>query len=337
MDNSQRMPTAICSAVVCDSKGRIGVKDAQGPAGLEGLSLLGGHIQWGHGVTEGLRKRIWEESKIGFTPSHLVGITRHRTPSKKDVINISVAATLDDSSIQEHVYWMTVDEILRREDEFRTPDGPYLVVRSLQGKKVPLDFVQYTDILHPVEFSEDKTHPISTELASGGERFGPTDFVVTSTAARYQGPEGGVEYMFMRCGRERFEGKFSNLGGKLDRDESVKNGAMREVQEETPGIDIKQVGLTGIFINRIDPAHNPPEEYAVNFATLAICRNKYQLPVNYSGREVEGIEWIDVEKIPGMSNHEFRTVDTKRAVTRSEAAHQRNEIVPFDFIHDIAA
>ena len=329
-DYSDRAPSTICSAVIYRGN-KIAIKEVEG----EGLSLLGGHVKWEYGLPECVKQRVFAENRILFEPHSINGITHHRTPSSKDVINVNVAGHVTDASQQQNVYWMTLDEALRRADEFRTPDIKRLLIRTERQDSVSLDFIQPTMLRRRVDYTETVPGSEATQTERR-DLYGPTDFVVISAAIRSKQEGQPARYLFMECGRKQFAGKLSLLGGKLNRDERLVDALGREIPEESDGtLKFSLLGLVGLYISDVGSFSNQPANYASNFAAIAIAENEDVKLSEKVLEEVRCLKWLSIDEIAEIPNSEFRTIDTKSVVMRAENLVLDKRVLPFDFVERV--
>ena len=64
----------------------------------------------------------------------------------------------------------------------------------------------------------------------------------------------GDQVLLVKRGREPLKGKWSIPGGKLDRGETVREGALRELMEET-GVTARITGLIDVVDSILEDAH----------------------------------------------------------------------------------
>jgi len=92
-------------------------------------------------------------------------------------------------------------------------------------------------------------------------------------------------------------GKYGLVGGFVDRDETTKEAAIREVQEET-GYRIKIDRLLQI----VDSPNRPAEDRQnISFVYIASVIDKVSEPDNESSE----VKWFDLEKLPKESEFAF--------------------------------
>ncbi len=336
---TERLNSTICSALVS-----LGNKYAFKETENGKISFLGGHMNWEYGVSDAIIRRTYADTGIAFTPRYINGITQHRTPSGKEVININIVGNAVDLSNQRPgkevnaIHWLTREEALRQRDRFRTPEMHYLLQRLSQQNAVSLDFIQSSDQRLKLETQlRVADGAIGTESEEFDGLFGPKDFVVVSTALRYQGPETLAKYAFMRCKRKQFNNKLSLFGGKQNRGEHPKQTAIRETSEESGGLIIPEpIGIIGIWTNRVTKYQDQPSNYATNIATVAEVNELVtELPESVRDESGKEIYWLTLEEIANMSYSEFRTRDAKEIPIRAEQVLQQQRIIPFSFIEQI--
>lgn len=279
------------SAIVQREDGKIAFKEEETPKGKM-LSLPGGFVDWGVGFPEAIVQRVESQNGIKFLPTELNGITQNFSPSGKWITNINVAGPLINDIGEKGIYWLSLDEALRK--EFRTPDTLVLLNRLDQKTPFGLDFV------HLAIPRKNQGLHFSSE---------PTSFDVVSIVARYANSE--IErYALMVCGegeRETVRGKLSLLGGRIQNGEAVYRAGQREMREESGARLGLSSGLIGAFINLSSTG-----KYVVNFATAVRGTNQpYQKNQDKEASEIRLLTADEILREPASA---FRSPDTQQAV-----------------------
>jgi ADP-ribose pyrophosphatase YjhB (NUDIX family) len=305
----------ICSAIIQRSDGRIAFKEEKTPTGKK-LSLPGGYVDWGLGFPEAIVDRVRSQNRVKFLPLEINGITQNFSPSGKWVTNINVLGPLISNLDETGIYWLSLDEALKKEDDFRTPDTHVLLRKLYQQTPFKLDFVCLTI----PQTNSRKYFGFSNE---------PTDFNVASTVVRYDLPRN-AEYAFMICGegeRESVRGKLSLFGGHLADGERTTCASARETCEESTKYIGPQIGLVGAFISQSSSGM-----YVVNFATAAHGIERPHLR-KHKKREAAGVRFLTAPEIYNMPITEFRTPDTLLATLLTDhILKSGRKLVPLESI-----
>jgi 8-oxo-dGTP diphosphatase len=101
---------------------------------------------------------------------------------------------------------------------------------------------------------------------------------------------GGNILLIKRSGRLIEGGKWGLVGGFVERDETIKQGAVREIMEET-GYEV--TGLTLLRI--IDTPTRPSEDRQnVSFVHFCTAQNK----IKEGDRESDEVRWFPLQSLP---------------------------------------
>ena len=106
------------------------------------------------------------------------------------------------------------------------------------------------------------------------------------------------EVLMVQEAREDIKGLYNIPAGKLDNNESVFEGAIRETKEET-GYDVKLDSILCI-------------QYLENKNILKIIFNASIISgsINYDKNEIMDIKWISIEDLENMTSKELRSYDS---------------------------
>lgn len=329
----QRFST-VCSALIYQGN-KLPLKDTG-----EGLSLLGGHVQWDMGFPDCIKYRIAGENGIQFTPQYINGITHDVTQHGLEVLNVNVYGLVTDISESKGVHWFTTEEALREADKgnMRTPDARVLLLERYRSRKIPLSFIQVTGGITRGPQSSEVVTAGSTTAVPADHPWAPKDFIVVGGSIYHREENGPLKWGLMRCGRPQYLGKLSSFGGRPKPGDSILQTLVRETSEESgETLHIDPIGLCGIFLNPVGQYRGQPNNYAANFACVARARNKItEIPEHVKGENKE-VVWKTLEELVAMRAEEFRTEDTRAAAVI--AAQQRTQagIVPFETIHRLIA
>jgi ADP-ribose pyrophosphatase YjhB (NUDIX family) len=96
-------------------------------------------------------------------------------------------------------------------------------------------------------------------------------------------------------------GKWSLLGGYLDRDENLIGGAKREVREES-GWEIDN-----LILLRINDNPDRPHEDRQNLSFIYMAEARSQSPIETE--EVKELQWFDVDNVPQADEWAFDHYD----------------------------
>ena len=100
-----------------------------------------------------------------------------------------------------------------------------------------------------------------------------------------------------RIGKLLEGGKWGLVGGFVERDETIKEAAEREILEET-GYKVKEITLLRI----IDSPNRPAEDRQnISFVNFCVASEKVGVPDNESEKQ----EWFDLSSLPPKENIAF--------------------------------
>ena len=120
---------------------------------------------------------------------------------------------------------------------------------------------------------------------------------------------------------EKYYGQWNFPAGHVDEGESIMEGAIREVKEET-GCDVKLTGLLPIKT----VYQNDIPTLIVEFTAEIINEN-----IKFDKNEILDVKWIDIEDIKNMDKNTLRALDTNKATFESFI---NNEIYSLDIFDD---
>lgn len=103
--------------------------------------------------------------------------------------------------------------------------------------------------------------------------------------------------------KEKYYGQWNFPAGHVDMGETIIEGAIREVKEET-GCDVK---LTGVLPMKI--------VYQKDFPTLIIefTAELINETIKIDKNEILDVKWIDIEEIKKMDEKTLRAIETNKA------------------------
>ena len=101
------------------------------------------------------------------------------------------------------------------------------------------------------------------------------------------------------------KGKWNQPAGRLENDETIQEGALREAKEET-GYDVELIDLVGIY----DEMNNK-EKPRVRFVFTAKLSSNTQ--GNYS-KEIAEVKWFTREEIKNLQEEEFASPATFNSI-----------------------
>ncbi len=116
---------------------------------------------------------------------------------------------------------------------------------------------------------------------------------------------------------EKYYGQWNFPAGHVDEGESIMEGAIREVKEET-GCDVKLTGLLPIKT----VYQNDIPTLIVEFTAEIINEN-----IKFDKNEILDVKWIDIEDIKNMDKNTLRALDTNKATFQDFI---NNKIYPLD-------
>lgn len=116
---------------------------------------------------------------------------------------------------------------------------------------------------------------------------------------------------------EKYYGQWNFPAGHVDEGESIMEGAIREVKEET-GCDVKLTGLLPIKT----VYQNDIPTLIVEFTAEIINED-----IKFDKNEILDVKWIDIEDIKNMDENTLRALDTNKATFQDFI---NNKIYPLD-------
>ena len=116
---------------------------------------------------------------------------------------------------------------------------------------------------------------------------------------------------------EKYYGQWNFPAGHVDEGESIMEGAIREVKEET-GCDVKLTGLLPIKT----VYQNDIPTLIVEFTAEIINED-----IKFDKNEILDVKWIDIEDIKNMDKNTLRALDTNKATFQDFI---NNKIYPLD-------
>lgn len=120
---------------------------------------------------------------------------------------------------------------------------------------------------------------------------------------------------------EKYYGQWNFPAGHVDEGESIMEGAIREVKEET-GCDVKLTGL--LPIKTVYQTDIPT--LIVEFTAEIINEN-----IKFDKNEILDVKWIDIEDIKNMDKNTLRALDTNKATFQDFI---NNKIYPLEIFDE---
>lgn len=108
--------------------------------------------------------------------------------------------------------------------------------------------------------------------------------------------ENDGKVLLIKEARGSAKGKWNQPAGRLERGETIQQGALREAKEET-GYDVELVGLVGIY----DEMGNK-EKPRVRFVFTARLSNNNQEEFS---KEIAEVKWVTKEELKNLREEEF--------------------------------
>ena len=128
------------------------------------------------------------------------------------------------------------------------------------------------------------------------------------------------EILMVQEAKDEIRGLYNIPAGKLDSNESIIEGAIRETKEET-GYDVRLDSILCI-------------QYLENKNILKIIFNASIISgsINFDKNEIMDIKWIPIEKLESMTNNELRSYNSNINIIKDS---KNNKNYPIDIIKNI--
>ena len=128
------------------------------------------------------------------------------------------------------------------------------------------------------------------------------------------------EILMVQEAKDDIKGLYNIPAGKLDSNESICDGAIREAKEET-GFDVKLDSILCI-------------QYLENKNILKIIFNASILSGNiqFDKDEIMDIKWISIEELESMTSKEMRSYNSNINIIRDS---KNNKNYPMDIVENI--
>lgn len=137
-------------AAIAERDGRFLLVRERVAGGTPVFNQPAGHLEPGESLVEGAIRETLEETGWGFVPRALVGVYQWEHPSGStsfvrfalcgDVTVCDELRTLDDGI--EEALWLTVDELMQRREELRSPLVIHCIRDYLGGERHPLSLLK---------------------------------------------------------------------------------------------------------------------------------------------------------------------------------------------------
>jgi len=276
-----------------------------------GLSLLGGSINYNHGVVEGLRKTVSAEHGINL-PAKLAlnGIYQHGFEGKTWRTNINFCVNprnLEPSSRRqlEHLVQIPVNEVLsgQRLVDIAGSDGhakkERIVYRTPEIIRAVVDNYQLLEGIPVLKHSFHYT--TAREFADSlrrnnmfvGDKYRGKQSEATVVSAVVQNEEGEVLILRVPQGESYAD---SLPGGKVRPGELLPEALERELalKVEAP---IAALGILCVYVNHITDG-----EYVTNFCMYARAQKSSisLIPGDRAAKKVLSRRWMSVERLQEM-------------------------------------
>ena len=128
------------------------------------------------------------------------------------------------------------------------------------------------------------------------------------------------EILMVQEAEEKIRGLYNIPAGKLDNNESITDGAIREAKEET-GYDVKLDSILCI-------------QYLENRSILKIIFNATIISgnINFDKDEIMDIKWIPIDILESMSSNELRSYESNINIIRDSKNYKS---YPIDVLENI--
>ena len=115
------------------------------------------------------------------------------------------------------------------------------------------------------------------------------------------------EVLLIQRGREPFEGKWALPGGFIEPEEKVKDGALRELEEET--------GITGVSLRQFATYGDPGRDPRGRVVCVVYWRRLTEKPKVTAGDDAADGRWFDLNKLPEMAfDHAIILADARARI-----------------------
>lgn len=131
----------------------------------------------------------------------------------------------------------------------------------------------------------------------------------------------GNSFVVVQEGKKQDKGKWSIPGGHLGNHESLFDGAIREVKEET-GLDVVLDGLVGIYQNKIN---------GYNIIRIIFKATKRSGTFKFDETEILNVKWVSFDD---FLSYPSSLVRGKQIMTMIRNFRSRG-VIPVDFINSI--
>jgi 8-oxo-dGTP pyrophosphatase MutT (NUDIX family) len=288
--------------------GEVLVKDA-----TRGLSLLGSdQIEWGLGAVTGLTKRLFQQHEILVHPTAINGIYSGMSPSGKSIAaNINFCAELQIPSKNQHLHWISREQIIAGKYPVNTPDLIQSLTDLETSPRASLDFVN---------------SPVINEFISSGEAR-PEEITACSVVV-YNPLVDKVLFVV------RGDGCYSLPGGKIENSDLL--GELdREAQEEIGRPLRKNLrGLIAAITKR-----TPSGRYVTSVPTFAVVHDEdfsNEGPAKIEG-EIKKLQWLSPEALESLGYDKFYTPDTYVVARVSVERYKRGtKFTPLEILRQVA-
>lgn len=150
---------------------------------------------------------------------------------------------------------------------------------------------------------------------------------VTSDILVFSIRDGGLQVLLIQRKIDPFRGVWAIPGGFVQMDEDIRDGARRELEEETglAGIPLRQLGAYG------DPGRDPRGR-VITIAFIALVPSSDL--VARGGSDAQDARWFPVDGLPPLAfDHARILADGRASLARDVTASiQDSGLVAFDFL-----
>ena len=113
-------------------------------------------------------------------------------------------------------------------------------------------------------------------------------------------------------------GLYNFPAGRLDDNETIFEGAIREAKEET-GYDVKLDSVLGIY-------------YFRNILKITFNASIVSGEVHYDENEIMNVRWVPIEEIENMTPNELRSFESNKSIAKNA---KNNRQIPLEIIENI--
>lgn len=138
--------------------------------------------------------------------------------------------------------------------------------------------------------------------------------------------QGALKVLLIKRALPPFQGRWALPGGFVEMDESLDEGARRELEEET--------GVTGVYLEQLYTFGRPdrdPRERVITVAYYALIpSDAIELK---AATDVEGVGWFGIEELPELAfdHHEILAVARQRLVAKLDYSTIAFQFMPRTF------